>query len=104
MPHSTFEQVIDCSGMTAAACSDNLLKALGHCETLKLKATHPGDIVHGSVSIVHNLPPLTHEVTVEIYGTDEEPNESHATSHRCPGHIPEAAELEQRANREWPNP
>jgi len=104
MPHCTFNQVIDCSGVTAAECTDSLLDALGHSDDLKLKANHDSDIVHGSVSIVHNSPPVAHEVTVEIYDADEGPNENHATMVRCPEHIPGATELRQRANRNWLKP
>jgi hypothetical protein len=101
MSHSTFDQVIDCSGITAAECSDSLLDALGHCDALKLKADHGADIVHGSVSIVHNSPPLAHEVTVEIYDADEDPNENHDTIMRRPEPTPGTAELKQRATRKW---
>jgi len=104
MPHSTFQQVIDCSGIAAAECSDRLLDALGHCDDLKLKANHDADTVHGSVSVVHNSPPLAHEVTVAIYDADEDPNESHTTMLRCPEHIPGVVELKQRANRKWLKP
>jgi hypothetical protein len=97
------EGLVDCSGITADECSDSLLEALGHCDALKLKADHDADIVHGSVSIVHNSLPVAHEVTVVIYDADENPNENHSTLIRCPERIPNTAELKQRA-RKWLKP
>jgi len=71
--HVVHNKIIDCSAMPASECSDRLLTALGHGVGFKLKADTPNDIVHGSVTIAHNLPPEAHEITVEIYEVDEAP-------------------------------
>ena len=50
------DKVIDCSAITAEACSDRCLAALGHKADFALMADTPTSTVHGSVSIVHNGP------------------------------------------------
>ena len=69
----TYTKVIDCSAITAAECSDKCLVALGHSQTFKLKADTPDDVLHGSVSIVHNVPPLPHVIEIECYEQDKLP-------------------------------
>lgn len=101
--HVYHEEILDCSGLTADECSDRLLDALGHCDALKLKAAHDSDTVHGSVSIVHNSPPLAHAVTLVIYDADEGPNEYHSTFLCCPERTPSAIEIKQRAGK-WLKP
>jgi len=64
----------DCSSMTAAACSDAVLVALGHGPEFALMAVNPDSTVHGSVSIVHASPPEQHEITVTLYDFDEAPD------------------------------
>jgi hypothetical protein len=103
MSHCTFEQVIDCSAITSSACSDSLLDALGHCADFKLRADGENDVVHGSVTIIHNSPPIPHEVTVELYDTDEEPCEGHQTTFRCSNNMPSTLDLKQRAFDGWVN-
>ena len=71
--HVIHRKVIDCSAITAAACSDLHLAALLHGPAFKLKADTPDDTVHGSVTIAHNAPPEPHEIIVEIYEKDEAP-------------------------------
>lgn len=77
------------------------MAALGHGVDLKLRAEHSADIVHGSVTIVHNSPPIPHEVRVELYDADEDPCERHVTIFRCPENMPSTAELKQRAIVGW---
>ena len=67
------DKVIDCSAITAEACSDRCLAALGHKADFALMAETPTSTVHGSVSIVHNDPPEAHIVTVDVYDADEAP-------------------------------
>jgi hypothetical protein len=97
----TFEQVIDCSERTAFECSDRLLVALGHGADFKLRADEANDVVHGSVSILHNPLPEAHEVTVEMYDAGEDPCADHQTTLRCPDNMPSASELKQRAQNGW---
>lgn len=101
MSHCTFDQVIDCSEITPAVCSDRLVVALGHGDDLKLKADRESDVVHGSVTIIHNLPPEPHEVTVDMYDADEEPCAEHLTTFRRPDSMPATADLKQRAQSGW---
>jgi hypothetical protein len=103
MSHCTFDHVIDCSGIDPSACSDSLLDALGHGDDLKLRADVENDVVHGSVTIIHNPPPIPHEVTVNLYDTDEEPGEGHQTTFRCSDNMPSTSELKQRARNGWEN-
>jgi hypothetical protein len=65
------DKVIDCSAITAEACSDRCLAALGHKADFALMADTPTSTVHGSVSIVHNDPPTAHEIAVNVYDADE---------------------------------
>jgi hypothetical protein len=103
MSHCTFDQVIDCSTITSTECSNRLLVALGHGADFKLRANNVNDVVHGSVSIVHNSPPEAHEITVEMYDADEEPCEAHQTTFRCLEIMPSTSDLKQRAYDGWEN-
>ena len=92
------EVLLDCSGTTSEACSDACLAVLGHGPDFKLQADTPDDIVHGSVTIAHNDPPVPHEIMVEIYEADELPTvtvvhgrqEGRRTTLQRPATIPSA--------------
>jgi len=82
------EKIIDCSAIQAEACSDSCLTALGHGADFALMAETEDATVHGNVMILHNLPPLAHEITVEIYGADESPVEGRKTNIKRPTVMP----------------
>lgn len=69
----THEILIDCSEKTPIACSDTVLRSLGHGPRFSLRADNPADVVNGSVSIVHNDPPDTHLISVELYEVKQLP-------------------------------
>jgi hypothetical protein len=71
--HLELKQVIDCSRITTAACSDNVVDALGQGDDFKLRADGVNDVVHGSITIAHDAPPYPHIIRVEIYETDVAP-------------------------------
>ena len=89
-------RLIDCSGMTAAACSDLFLVALGHGINFKLRADLPTDVVHGSVTIAHNDPPVPHEIYVEIYDQDNLPTRGRRSRLRRPDIMPSEGEIKSR--------
>ena len=94
--HVIHNKVIDCSAMTAAECSDQMLVELQHGTDFKLRADTPDDTVHGSVSIVHNTPPEPHEIIVEIYDEDDAPTEGHRSTLKRPGSMPTEAAIRAR--------
>ena len=67
------QKIIDCTAIELSACSDNILVSLEHGTDFKLRADAPGDILHGSVSILHNDPPVPHQIVVTVYDVDEAP-------------------------------
>ena len=69
----TIKQRIDCKDIEIETCSENILTALGHDETLKLKAEHPTDSVHGSVTVIHHDLPDEHIIAIELYEKTEQP-------------------------------
>lgn len=72
--HLLHKIVLDCSSIPAEECSDAIIVALEHGPDFKLRADKPDDTVHGSVTINHNSPPEAHEITVDVYETDEAPD------------------------------
>ena len=76
---TTHEVMVDCTNITADACSDLCLAALGHGSDFNLKASSRTDTLHGSVGIIHNDSPLPHIFSIEVYETDEAPTA--VTSH-----------------------
>lgn len=90
-------RIIACT--SAVACSDTFLTKLGHGPTLTLKATLPTDIVHGSITIAHNQPPLAHEITVEIYDAVELPNAAHQSTLAKPAVIPTEAAIKANLDK-----
>jgi hypothetical protein len=80
--HLEHQRIIDCSAMLASECSDKCLVALEHCSDFALRADVPTDTVHGSVTIVHNAPPIPHEFIVEVYEADEAPTSRQSTLKR----------------------
>ena len=69
----TIKQQIDCKDIEIGICSENILTALGHSETFRLKAEHPTDSVHGSVTVIHNDLPDEHIIAIELYEQTEQP-------------------------------
>jgi hypothetical protein len=102
--HVIHNKVIDCSAMTAAECSDQMLVELQHGTDFKLRADTGTDTLHGSVTIVHNVPPEPHEITVEIYEVDDLPEvrmvhgviEGRSSTLKRPTIMPTQAEINQR--------
>ena len=86
-------KLIDCSGITAAACYDLCLAALGHGLGFALRANLPDDVVHGYVTVAHNFPPRAHEIWVEIYDQDEAPNGGHQSTLKRPTPFPTGAAI-----------
>jgi hypothetical protein len=82
------ERVIDCSSITPAECSDACLAALQHGADFALRADTSGSTVHGTVIIIHNYPPLAHEITVEVYESDESPIAGRESTIRRPTVMP----------------
>jgi hypothetical protein len=80
--HLEHQRIIDCSTMLASECSDMCLVALEHCSDFALRADVSTDTVHGSVTIVHNVPPIPHEFLVEVYEVDEASTERQSTLKR----------------------
>jgi len=66
-------KLINCESKSPLDCSDLILDALGHSVDFSLKTETSTDTVHGSVAILHNDPPELHQITVEVYETDEAP-------------------------------
>ena len=89
-------KLIDCSGITAAECSDLFLVALGHGIGFRLRADNRTDTVHGAVTIVHNLPPIAHEISVEVYEQEEGPNARHRSTLRPPLIMPTAQDIRNK--------
>ena len=65
-------------------CSDKIVNKLESKLGIKLRATKADDTVNGHVTISHSQPPEKHEILVEIYETDEAPNESHKSTLKKP--------------------
>ena len=64
------KRIIDCLGIGPEECTKHALTALGDNPAFNLSAKSEADTVHGSVTIVHNLPPEAHIIRIEVYGTD----------------------------------
>jgi hypothetical protein len=58
-------------------CSERILSDLGNGPGFKLRAEHPSDSVHGSISILHL--DGNHILTVELYDIEDPPTESRST-------------------------
>jgi len=97
--HVVHAIILDCSAIPVIECSDAILVALEHGPAFKLKADLPTDTVHGSITVGHNLPPEAHEITVEIYESDEAPVEGRESSLNRPGVMPTASILRARLDK-----
>ena len=84
----THEKILDCTSITADACSDKCLEALGHSADFNLKSSSATDILHGSVSIIHNDDPLPHIFSIEVYEVDELPTAERQSTLKRPTVMP----------------
>ena len=89
-------KMIDCSGIMSAECSDLFLAALGNGIGFRLRADNPTDTVHGAVTIVHNFPPIAHEILVEVYEQQEGPNARHRSTLNRPLLMPTTQDIRNR--------
>lgn len=78
-------------------CSNALLEKLGHGPTFKLMADHPGDSVHGSLSVLHN--PGDHLIIIELYDQDEAPTDRRTVRLIAHPNQPTKAELFDRLTK-----
>ena len=74
-------------------CSDNILNELEEEFSCKLMARTNNDIVNGSVSILHT--PNNHDIRIEFYDKNEEPNSEHKTTLKKLGKIPTESEIKK---------
>jgi hypothetical protein len=68
------KKIIDCLGIGSEECTKKALTALGDNAGFNLSAKSENDTVNGSVTIVHDAPPLHHLITVEIYEVFSRPD------------------------------
>jgi hypothetical protein len=90
------EKTIDCSAIKPEACSDSCLTALGHGADFALRADTSDATVHGTVMIIHNYPPLAHEITVEVYEADEAPVTGRESTIKQPDPMPTDQTIKDR--------
>ena len=60
-------KMLDCTEIGSGECTERVLTALGNSPELNLTAKSANDTVHGSITIVHNLLPDLHLISVEVY-------------------------------------
>ncbi len=85
----TFEKNLTCKD--SLKCSQSILTKI-ETPTLKLHADNDTDTVNGSVSINHI--PKKHRIWIEIYDSDQPPNNEHASTFKKPSQIPTRTQLE----------
>jgi len=96
------KQIIDCSGIGSGVCTEIALNALGNSPEFNLTAKSEDDTVHGSITIVHDLPPELHLISVEIYEENlaAEPQDGgRKTSLARPAVFPTQQEIKDRLTK-----
>lgn len=85
-----FKKNKTCSDSTE--CHSNILNALEKEFTCKLKALNKEDSVHGSVSVLHT--PNNHDIRIEFYDKNQQPNSEHQSTLTKLGKIPSQKQCE----------
>jgi hypothetical protein len=74
-------------------CSHNIMEKLESKLNCKLHADKKNDIVNGSLSIYHSN--LEHQITIDFYDKNEEPNSKHATKFNKLSKIPTESDIKK---------
>ena len=73
-------------------CSHNIMEKLESKLNCKLHADKKNDVVNGSISIYHAQP---HQIIIEFYDKNEEPNSKHAAKFKKLSKIPTESEIKK---------
>ena len=73
-------------------CNNDIIGKLETKLNCKLHADKKNDVVNGSISIYHAQP---HQITIEFYDKNEEPNDKHTTKFSKLSQIPSESEIKK---------
>ena len=75
-------------------CSLEIQEQLEAQLGVKLHADRRGDTVNGSLSILHQQPPLSHLIDVTLYEQDDPPSERHSAEFKASAVLPKQTDAE----------